>query len=333
MPIRVLTDPAMLAHDPGRWHPEKPARLEAVFGALDGLPVDVVAPAPASRDALLRAHDPAYVDAILALEGQSARLDPDTNVSAGSIPAALLAAGAAIGAVDAAISGVPAFAAVRPPGHHAERDRPMGFCLFGNVAIAAEHARSRGIERVLIVDWDVHAGNGTAAAFADRRDVLVFDTHRFPFYPGTGAAHEVGVGEGRGFTVNVPFPERIGDGDYRVAFDELLEPIADAFRPELVLISAGFDAHRADPLGGMDVTSDGFAVLCAAVRSIAARHAGGRVAMVLEGGYDVDALAASVRSCLQILDGSAAPRPAEPTRRGRAVIDEVKAIHRDFWRV
>ncbi len=261
-PVLLLTDPAMLAHDPGPGHPERPARLEAALAALRAQPVagtDWRAPGPATREQVARVHDPMYVDAVDALRGQYAVLDGDTFTSPRTVEAAWLAAGAAIEAVEAVVRGEArrAFALVRPPGHHAERDHAMGFCFFNNIAIAAAHAReSLGCERVLIVDWDVHHGNGTQHTFEERRDVLVFNTHQFPLYPGTGGAPETGRGEGDGFTVNVPLPRGSGDADYAAVYEQLLIPIAEAYRPDLVLVSAGFDAHRDDPLSDMAVTEE-----------------------------------------------------------------------------
>ncbi|MHC4100117.1 MAG: histone deacetylase family protein [Planctomycetota bacterium] len=338
--VLLLVDEAMLDHDPGPHHPERPDRLRAVVTALKGSHVAGVrwgAPRPAPRAALERIHDPAFVDKIEGLRGRSAALDLDTTVSPGSIPAALLAAGAAIDAVTAVTGGdaESAFALVRPPGHHAEAQRAMGFCLFNNIAIAAAHARAAlGCRRTLIVDWDVHHGNGTQHAFYDRADVLLFSTHRFPFYPGTGAVDEIGAGEGTGHTVNVPLGEPCGDAEYAAIFDELLEPIADAYRPDLLLVSAGFDAHRDDPLGGMGVSTEGFAALCGRVRDIADRHAGGRVVLILEGGYDLTALAESVHACVQVLASTAPPPPPpriEPSPAAARIIRDVRQAQQDRW--
>jgi acetoin utilization deacetylase AcuC-like enzyme len=338
--VLLLVDDAMLAHDPGPHHPERPDRLRAIVAALRGSPVEGVrwaAPRPAPPDAIERIHEPAYRERIEELRGRSAALDLDTTVSPGSIPAALLAAGAAIDAVTAVTAGdaQAAFALVRPPGHHAEARRAMGFCLFNNIAIAAAHARAAlGCRRALIVDWDVHHGNGTQHAFYDRRDVLFFSTHRFPFYPGTGAADEVGAGDGAGHTVNVPLSERCDDAEYAAIFDELLEPIADAYRPDLMLVSAGFDAHRDDPLGGMGVSAEGFGALCQRVRDIADRHAAGRLVMVLEGGYDLTALAESVHACVGVLAGATPPplpRPVEPSPAAARIIHEVREAQQELW--
>ncbi|MCU0225809.1 MAG: histone deacetylase [Acidobacteria bacterium] len=328
-PVLLFTDPAMLAHDPGPGHPERPARLEAALAALRARPVAGTlwrAPRPATREQVARVHHPVYIDAVEALRGQYAVLDGDTFTSPRTVEAAWLAAGAGIDAVEAVVQGEArrAFALVRPPGHHAERDHAMGFCFFNNVAVAAAHAREAlGCERVLIVDWDVHHGNGTQHAFEERRDVLVFNTHQFPLYPGTGGAPETGRGAGDGFTVNVPLPRGSGDAEYAAVYDELLEPIAEAFRPDLVLVSAGFDPHGADPLSDMRVTAEGFAHLCGVVREVADAHAGGRLVLLLEGGYDLAALAQSARACVEVLAGADAPDV-----RGTPGAAAAEALHR-----
>ena len=328
---------AMLEHDPGAGHPERPDRLRAICEKLKSSPnpkVRWAKPQPAARELIERVHHPAYVDRLEALRNRSAALDADTAVSPGSIRAAYRAAGAAIEAVTAVVSGRArrAFALVRPPGHHAEADRGMGFCLFNNVAVAAAHARAAlGCQRILIVDWDVHHGNGTQHIFWDRADVLYFSPHRYPFYPGIGAVNEVGTDRGAGFTVNVPLPGGFGDGEYQAIFRELLVPIADAFAPDLILVSAGFDAHRNDPLGGMAVTEVGFASMCATVCDLADRHAHGRLVLVLEGGYDLTALADSVYACIIVLCGSRQPQPPQPDHAARVVIQQVRDAHKRSW--
>jgi len=333
----LFHDDRFLAHDPGATHPESPARLRAIIQGLERSPLRgtrLVTPEAASREQLERVHHPSYVEEILALDGEHRILDQDTTLSPGSVQAALLSAGAAIDAVTAVSSGQAknAFSLSRPPGHHAEPDRAMGFCIFNNVAVAAAHALATlGHRRVLIIDWDVHHGNGTQAAFYDRDDVLFFSTHRLPFYPGTGALREVGEGKGKGFNVNVPLPARLGDGDYAAIFYELLVPIADAYRPDLVLVSAGFDSHADDPLGGMGVTPAGFAHLCALAGLIADRHAGGKLALFLEGGYDLEGLSRSVHACVEVLTGASPPLLGPPEPQGLEAIEEAKQIHGRYW--
>ncbi|RYZ34180.1 MAG: histone deacetylase [Myxococcaceae bacterium] len=304
----LLTDPLFLQHDPGEDHPESPARLRRILQVLARAPIagTVMAQPRSATDAELSAvHTPALLASLAKLSGESAEIDGDTFVSPDSVDAARLAAGAAVQAVEAVLAGRArnAFALVRPPGHHAEPDRAMGFCLFNNAAIAAEAGRRLGAQRVLVLDWDVHHGNGTQAAFWGRRDVLYQSVHQFPYYPGSGAAPEVGRGEGQGFTVNCGLPGGNTDADYGMIFEELLLPVAQAYRPELILVSAGFDPHRDDPIGGMDVTERGFAAMCTAVRKLAEEVCGGKLVLCLEGGYSLEGLSNSVHACIEVLAG------------------------------
>ena len=292
--MRVYTHPACLEHDPGNDHPESPARLRAVLQAL-------VAPqfaalqrieAPrATREQLERVHDTAYVDHIFAslpTKGH-ARLDPDTVMSAGSLEAALRAAGAVCAAVDAVLAGETnrAFCAVRPPGHHATRDQAMGFCLFNSVAVAAAHALAvHDIKRVAIVDFDVHHGNGTQDIFQHDVRVMYASSHQMPLYPGTGAASEHGDGN----IVNAPLAPGAGSTEFRAVWNKALLPELDMFRPQLLLISAGFDAHARDPLAQLQLATDDYAWITQRLCELADRHAEGRIVSSLEGGYDLVAL-------------------------------------------
>ena len=333
----IVSDPFMQRHDPGPIHPDRPERLARACEALSRRgDVTWRTPLPASREILERVHGRAYLGRIERLRGKSGALDPDTYLSPDSVDAALLAVGAGIEAVTEVVQGRErqALALVRPPGHHAEADEAMGFCIFNNLAVAAAHALSDlGCQRVLVVDWDVHHGNGTQHIFSARPDLLFFSVHRHPFYPGSGAHHEQGEAAGEGYTVNVPMPAGASDGDFVAAFDTLLGPIADRYEPDLVLVSAGFDAHRDDPLGGMLVSDDGYAAMAARVRDIADRHAGGRLVMFLEGGYDLDALCSGLDACIDSVQGAEPPTVTGPSPRGAAAIAATVAQHRPRWGV
>jgi acetoin utilization deacetylase AcuC-like enzyme len=300
-------------HDTGD-HPENAGRLLAIDTALERL--ELLAGRPelpfnaAPDDILARVHDPRYIAGIREFSAQGGGwLDADTRVGARSVDIAALAAGAGVAAVDAALDGQAqrGFVLARPPGHHATPSRGMGFCLFNTIAVAAAHALARGLERVLIVDWDVHHGNGTQDAFFETDEVLFCSVHQWPLYPGTGATSERGAGRGTGYTINVPLAPGANDDAYLDIFDQVILPAANTFRPQIVLISAGFDAHATDPLGGMLVTEQGFGSLARAVVEVAEKHADGRVVAFLEGGYDPQALAKSVVATLAELDGDDAP--------------------------
>jgi len=304
----VITDRRFLDHDPGAGHPESPARLDAIQADLARGPiagVTIEAPRAATDAEIEAVHSSEHRQVMASLAGRSSSLDPDTAISPGSWEAAQLAAGAAVEAALATLSGRArnAFALVRPPGHHAEPDGAMGFCLLNNAAIAAEAARRAGAARVLIVDWDVHHGNGTQHMFNDRDDVMYMSVHQYPFYPGTGAAREVGSGAGRGATVNCPLPGGQGDADYGAVFHDLFLPVARTFRPDLVIVSAGFDAHFEDEMAMLRFTDADYAWVTAQVKSLAERHAKGRMVSVLEGGYALGALGRSVTAHLRVLAG------------------------------
>jgi acetoin utilization deacetylase AcuC-like enzyme len=303
-------DPAYLEHVTGPGHPESPERLEAIVARLEqtGLlgRLTPIRPAPAAREWLTAIHSEEYVSEVErgCGEGRHVLDAGDTTICPESYRVALLAAGGVLAAVDAVMAGSVrnAFCAVRPPGHHALKDRAMGFCLFDNVAIAARYVQLRyHVKNVLIVDWDVHHGNGTQAAFYDDPSVLYFSVHESPFYPGTGAETETGTGPGEGYTVNVPLPAGSGDEAYVRAFEGKLRPRALSFRPGFVLISAGFDAQEHDTLGGMKVTPRGYERLTRIVTAIADECCGGRVVSVLEGGYNPEVLAKSVEAHLRAL--------------------------------
>lgn len=319
-------------------HPERPERAEAlrrVARSWAAAGHTLVEPAPAEEAMLCRVHDAGYVAAIRATAGHAVRLDPDTSTSPESYDVARLAAGAAVnGAAHVlATPGESAIAFVRPPGHHAERAAAMGFCLFNSVAVAASWARAEGVGRVAIVDFDVHHGNGTQAMFYDDPSVLFVSSHQYPYYPGTGGAAEVGTGAGAGFTVNLPLEAGAGDADLDEVFRAVAVPVLDAFAPDLVLVSAGFDAHASDPLGGFRMTPDGFANLARLIGGVAARHAGGRVVYVTEGGYDIDGLTASLNAVIGVVAAGDSPDVAVggDRSRGRASVAAARAAQTPFW--
>jgi acetoin utilization deacetylase AcuC-like enzyme len=305
----LLVDDARFdAHAPRGYHPERPERLTAARQAVAkaGVAWTRVEARAATDDELVRVHDARFIESLEKLRGQTAHLDPDTYVAPSSIEAARLAAGGLVALVDRMIDGPisTGVALLRPPGHHARPQRAMGFCLLNNVAVAAAHARARGVERVLVLDWDVHHGNGTQEMFYADPSVLYVSTHQFPFYPGTGDADETGDGAGRGYTVNVPLTAGGGDGVYRGAFERVILPAVEAFAPNLVLVSAGFDAAARDPLAAMELSSDAFGWMASALAGVAAKSAAGRIALVLEGGYDLVALESGLASAIDGMLGA-----------------------------
>jgi acetoin utilization deacetylase AcuC-like enzyme len=340
MSLVLIHSERFAEHQTPPGHPERPERAEVmdvVAARWRDRGVDVVAPPQASRDQLARVHDESYLDLIERTAGRAVKLDPDTYTSPESYEIALLAAGAAVDAVHRVISGPhrAAMALVRPPGHHAERDRAMGFCLYNNVAVAAAHARASGVARVAIVDYDVHHGNGTQHIFESDQSVLYISTHQYPYYPGTGAADEIGRGEGRGFTVNLPLEVGAADNDYRLVFDEVVLPVLQQFAPELLIVSAGFDAHERDPLGGMRVTTPAFAAMTMALRAVTDECCHGRIVAVTEGGYDLHALTASIEAVMEALNQPAAeprwPVNTIASTRGRVSADAAKRALRPSW--
>jgi acetoin utilization deacetylase AcuC-like enzyme len=301
-----------------KWsYPEHPGRLTAIMEWLQAHPIPGVefkTGAHATYEQLGRVHTTTYLDHIFSLEGKRAWLDRDTTaVSPESVQAATSAAGNSIAAVESVVKGETqsAFALVRPPGHHAEPVRARGFCLFNNIAVAAAHAQVKlGCERILIIDWDVHHGNGTQEIFWADPNVLFFDTHcAAPFYPGSGDLNEVGAGLGEGYTVNVPLPEAAGDIAMEKAFREILIPAAEYFKPDLVLVSAGFDPHHNDL--ALNLSYDGFAVLTGIVQAIADKFCNGRLVLVLEGGYNLTSLSRGVHTVLKVLAGGEVPQLME----------------------
>ena len=329
-----LEHPSSLHHDTGA-HPEQPARITAISRELeqrDWLGFERVTSPRVARETLTAVHPEGYVAAIERLaERGGAQLDPDTVVSSGSFDAALHSAGGAVGLVDMLLdrSAPSGFSVHRPPGHHAERAEAMGFCLFNNIAVAARHAvAGRGLERVLVLDWDVHHGNGTNDIFHASPEVLFVSIHQSPLYPGTGPASDVGEGAGTGYTVNLPVPAGAGDEIYRSLVDHVVVPLANAYEPQLLLISAGFDAHRDDPLADCRVTEEGFSAMTASLRR-AGERLDAPVGAVLEGGYSLDALAHSVAATMATL---AAPVPREhPVDTGMAPLAYDAARRLSQW--
>jgi acetoin utilization deacetylase AcuC-like enzyme len=306
----IVKDMRYLRHGHEIAHPESPQRLISIYEMLDNPDMSWkfawIDARYATREELERVHRPSYIDYIAATAGKTRMLDHDTVATAETYDAARLAAGGFINAVDSAVSGEAdnAFALVRPPGHHARAAVAAGFCIFNNIAIGARHALARhGMRRILIVDWDLHHGNGTQEAFYEDRKVLYFSTHQSPAYPGTGGLMEMGEGEGFGYTLNVPLSPGAGDALYVRLFRDILSPITLAFRPEIILVSAGFDTYVGDPLGAMEVTPEGFACMTRILLDLADECCGGRVVATLEGGYNIQGLIKSVRAVLLELLG------------------------------
>jgi acetoin utilization deacetylase AcuC-like enzyme len=311
----VVVDSDYLKHQPGEFHPERPERIQALLGLADDLDSEkfrILPPQAATRGDIEICHGADYIALVESTsKANQYALDGDTITCRDSFGTGLLAVGGFLRLLDAIAAGESCngFALVRPPGHHALRDRAMGFCLFNTIAIGAQHLkRIYGATRILIMDWDVHHGNGTQDAFYDDPSVLFISTHQFPYYPGSGAVSEVGINAGEGYTINIPLPAGCGDAEYLRVFRDVVVPTVNKFAPEWILVSAGFDPHRRDPLGGMEVTENGFAGMAQCLVELAHQYAGGKIALLLEGGYDLRALRNSVAAVLEAL--------RQETRRG-----------------
>ncbi|HEY6419096.1 MAG TPA: histone deacetylase [Candidatus Binataceae bacterium] len=336
----LISDRRYLKHFAGRSHPERPQRIEAMIEMAESLRrpnFKLMPPRQATDEELSFCHAPDYV----ALVERTASLDRydfdhDTHASRDSYATAILAAGGVLSAVEAVVDGAVdnAFAIVRPPGHHALPARAMGFCFFNNVAIAAASLLKRhGLKRVMVVDWDLHHGNGTQEIFYESPELLYTSLHQFPHYPGSGSMHEIGAGAGEGYTVNVPMPAEFGDAEYLRAFDEFLLPIGRKFKPEFILVSAGFDCHHRDPLGAMRVTEDGFVAMARRVKALAAECCGGKMVAALEGGYDLEALVNSGRAVIEEF-GRDADGPVRREQGGDRVMPIIERAAQNvgrFW--
>ena len=333
----LIASPRFEEHVTPPGHPERMERARVFNAVADGWRTQggrVASPRPVTREELERVHDADYLDRLAQTAGRATMLDADTYTSPESIEIAALAAGAAVQAAEHALDhNEPAFALVRPPGHHAERDKAMGFCLYNNVAVAAAAARARGLERVAVVDIDVHHGNGTQWMFYDDPAVLYVSSHQFPFYPGTGAADEVGTGRGAGFTVNVPLEAGATDADYYFAYANVVGPVLDQFAPQLTIVSAGFDAHARDPLASMRLSAEGYFSIVALVASAAKRSGG--LSLVTEGGYDLEALTECLEASFLAVraEGASTAPGSAPAPRGERAVAAVRQAAGRHWRL
>lgn len=338
MRTAIVVDPRYRAHETGEGHPERPERLLSIERALHdwrGTPLEQVPPRLADESEILLAHSADLYEAIARTQHATrSHIDADTAACDRSFETALLAAGGLLELGDAVATGAyrNGFAFVRPPGHHATAGQAMGFCLFNNVAIAARHLqRKHGYQRIAIIDWDLHHGNGTEAIFYDDPSVLYVSLHQYPFYPGTGAVTDTGRGDGLGFNVNVPFSAGVGDEGYALVLEEIVAPVLRQFAPEFVLVSAGFDCHWRDPLGGMQVTEKGFIAMTRILLQVADDVAGGRLIAVLEGGYDLDAIRGSTEAVLDELTHGA--RGHAPGSHHTHAFDRLREVLAPHWRL
>lgn len=339
--LGIVLDKLYFDHDNGMGHPESQERLFAIVDMLreTRLLEEVVRiePRDATKEEITLVHDPKHFDLIQSTKGKiRVFLDPDTSTCPVSFNAAVRAVGGMLDATDKVMKGEVdiAFPLVRPPGHHAERNRAMGFCLFNNVAVGAAYAsKVYGVKRILIVDWDLHHGNGTQNMFYDSSEVLYFSTHQYPYYPGTGSVNEVGVQNGFGYTINVPIHPGMGDKEYIKIFFEILKPVIEQYKPELILISAGFDTYFGDPLGGMSVSPKGFAQMTRFLKEMAESYCNGKLVLILEGGYNLEGLWESTKAVIEELLEKNKTDYGDLTVETKVdpIIERVKKVQSVFW--
>jgi acetoin utilization deacetylase AcuC-like enzyme len=337
----LVRDKMFILHNPGFGHPERPERLTSIYSALDAAGIFSATQRVDAREAtaeeICSVHAQRHYEHVISTRGEPFSFDGDTSTSEDSVEAALLAAGGTVDLVRGVASGRLAngFALVRPPGHHAERSRCMGFCIFNNVAVAAMQAVTQmGLDRVMVLDWDLHHGNGTQFIFYDDPRVLYMSTHRYPFYPGSGSFEETGDGAGDGYTVNVPLPPGMGDADYLEILRRVAVPVAARYRPQLVLVSAGYDTARGDPLGDMVVTAGGYAAMTRLMMDVADEHCAGKLVLALEGGYNTAMLSSSVLACTKTMMGETVAekphiRDLHPSLPG--ILKRVSLVHTERW--
>ena len=339
--VGVVRGKIFLEHDTGYGHPECPERLVSIYGMLDqtGISKEVkeVELRKATKEEILLIHSEDHYERIESTKGRETYLDGDTPASPKSFEAALFAVGGLLELTEQVLADQleSGFALVRPPGHHAEKDQAMGFCLFNNIAIASAWAiKEKGLNRILIADFDVHHGNGTQHSFYDTDRVLYFSTHRYPFYPGTGFYNEVGKGKGQGFSVNVPLPGGMGDSEYDSIYTKILMPIAREYQPELILVSAGFDSYYQDPLGGMEMTEQGFARLGSIFIQLANELCRGKLIFVLEGGYSVEGIAKCIQAIMMrmLKKQELVSETGEPVKGFERLLEEVHRYQKSYWK-
>ncbi len=339
----IVRDDIYIEHDMGPYHPESPERLISIYEMLDTPEMagkfESIPTRDATKNEILRVHNESYYDIIEQTKGARVQLDPDTSTSPLSFQAAIKAAGGTINAVEAVYNGAVnnAFVACRPPGHHAEANRSMGFCIFNNIAIGAEFAlRELGLKRVAIIDWDLHHGNGTQNSFFGSDKLLYAGTHRYPFFPGSGDWGESGWGKGEGKTLNIPLSPGYGDGDYCQIYNRIIKPAILEFEPALLLVSVGYDIHHLDPLGGMLVTPEGFNGILHTLMEAAETVCKGKIVLVLEGGYNVEGETRSVKSNLNLMGKEPEERKdvlinAERPDHVKAILDQVALTNKRYW--